>query len=133
MSNQITKDQAIVAAKWWSEQLAAPEFNNAKSGNLELAVLIRIAHVPVEKEKVAEFEKTLAVYLEGECHRMIEVDYDPCQVLQDALDAAGVDSLGLGYVLPWKTRMWFEDGGVQVSTGYGVKKADLLPRLTEWP
>jgi hypothetical protein len=49
-------------------------------------------------------------------------DYDP----QDEVLEVAADFSGVSHRLPWKTRMKFEDNGVQVKCGYGANYEEIL-------
>lgn len=129
-------DQVVVAAKWWSDQLRRddkPSRQTERPGRPDLLGAMLSAYsakVPdVDEAQIAAFENALlpliAKWIEDEPYRGFGCDYQPCDLLLDAADAAGID--GLSNYLPIKTMLWFEDGKVKVKVGYGSPSVTIYP------
>jgi hypothetical protein len=135
MSSELTDRQIEVAVEWWTERLKSPSFRtlsdcerrdptqNAAGFAEMLAVL---AHEEVETNKIDRFKEALrdVIGKNADHWLFLGVDYHPDYLLQQALDAAGIEFSMT--VLPWKTGMHFSDGGVQVSEGYGTPYTEIL-------
>lgn len=128
----ITRDQIDRAVLWWGRSLEKPKFDNLgdRGGTFQeempsiLATMTRAKSGPTE-EQIAMFRMKLDELLSSDSvqareafQRGLHVDYDPDRILAVALDHAGI-APGLTS-LPWKTNMWFRDGKVTVSHGYGA-------------
>jgi hypothetical protein len=124
-------DEIAAAVNWWADQLRGPAkmdngdaFGSAKD-------LPPVTEEQIEKFKASLTEK-LPAYLGrywnpedplcGSYFRTLSVDYDPCALLSDAADYAGIDAQGLRF--PIKTVMWIDPGEVRVACGYGA--ADVV-------
>lgn len=132
MDETLSERQIVTAISWWGAQLRKPAvFDN---GARDLAGLfagsmagqIR-AEVPITNIQVGTFVHALAGILQAggiEQRRVMGIlrtDYHPDAFLDAALETAGIPDAG-GCILPWKTIMWFMDGGVKVSAGYGARQ-----------
>ena len=140
----LTSRQIETAVNWWADVIGGPPrhenlsrrerisaLNNSPgSGGLATAVgasmarMIAARHRPTP-ESIERFKGALTEAL-GKMNRRsgfwLCVDYGPCQLLADAAEAAGIDES----VFPWKTDMWFHDGGVRVRCGYAAEVVELL-------
>jgi hypothetical protein len=117
---ELTETQITKAVEWWADKLVSCKFDNGDSSETGqmLMMMARMARLTVTAEQVATFKESLAKLLWEDgvgVYGSIGVDYDPDKMLRAALDASGING---GYVLPWKTHMGFENGGVQVTYGY---------------
>ena len=128
--NGLAAKQIEVAVQWWGEQLKMPTFDmGADSKGSMMGELMATVYSKRQPDSViADFQGHLAKALKGTKGRVewlcVGVDYWPDKILSDALEAAGVRVSMIQ--LPWKTQMWFQNGGVQVSLGYGGKSQELL-------
>jgi hypothetical protein len=123
-----------VAVEWWKEKLRRPKFQTLpRSGRRSeedkpaafAEAMAVMAHSPVSEEQIGSFGEALALLLENTQDPYLGVDYHPCLELAEALERAGIES-GIT-TLPWKTSMWFRDGGVSAKCGYGEPAEELLP------
>ncbi len=135
---RITQPQAEAAAKWWADALRNPKFDTlgetrgdqrsdpgGRVAMAEVMATVMAAQQEPNDEAFERFAVALAKALTGiSAHGYaghISVDYGPCAVLSDAANAAELKAL-----FPWKTHMTFNDGGVQVSYGYGAPYKEIL-------
>lgn len=137
----LTPQQIDVAVEWWAKDLVGATFKMADpdsgefgneavvAGGLGLTVRAALAATRYTPEQIEQFRAALRGSLENppEFFDLLRVDYHPSEVLQSALEAAGITAR---YVLSTKTTMWFADGGVQVRHGIGAPTVDVLPRTT---
>ncbi|MBU2249464.1 MAG: hypothetical protein KKD77_22140 [Gammaproteobacteria bacterium] len=133
----LSQAQIETAVEWWAAQLKAPEFKTLSGeerndpDTVGVAIAEAVAHKlnreqgPPADEKMEAFKKGLRKILEGDTppHRL-DVDYHPDQNLGMVAQAAGLPTEITSF--PWKTSMWFRDGGVQVRTGYGAPVSEIL-------
>lgn len=128
MQNFLTDEQIEKAVNWWKKVLINPKFSahseeERASGqdNLAMAELMAktfLTNGNSDKHAVDQFCIELQKLLkESEYSKFgLHVDYDPCQILNDAAKKSGFKGR-----FPWKTNMYFRHGEVQVSYGYGAK------------
>ena len=128
----LTAKQIEVAVQWWGERLKVPTFDMGADsrGSMMAEMMATVYHKSESEDTVTMFKQALAKELKRTKERVewlcVGVDYWPGKILSDALEAAGVE-VGMTQ-LPWKTQMWFQDGGVQVSLGYGGERQKLLEK-----
>lgn len=130
----ITQQQAKVAAQWWGERVKAPTFNAlsdeerrdpVNKGMLIAQMMAEMMPRTTTTEQVADFVARLEkALLQDEHLYCVGVDYGPDRILNDAAEAAGINTRLEAF--PWKTQMLFRDGGVQVSLGYCGPIEELL-------
>ncbi len=135
---RITQPQAEAAAKWWADALRNPKFDTlgetrgdqrsdpgGRVAMAEVMATVMAAQQEPNDEAFERFAVALAKALTGISANgytgHVGVDYGPCAVLADAANTAGLKAL-----FPWKTGMNFNDGGVQVSYGYGAPYKEIL-------
>lgn len=75
-------------------------------------------------EQVDLFEKILCEKLLDFTGFWIGIDYNPWGLFVESAEAAGFE-LSMS-CLPWKTNMYFRDGTVKVSYGYGGEMKTIL-------
>lgn len=122
---KLTKEQIECAANWWADAVTRPKFDNGDSGiaGALATILAMQSSKPVDDSGRAKFVAALSAQLmHMNEHDTLDVDYAPCRELSDAMTLAGVDR----HNAPWKTIMWFSNGGVQVRHGYGAPEVELL-------
>jgi len=140
---KLTQAQIDCAVEWWKSVLKNPKFDmlgetRGKSIGDEpvaFAEMFATAHHNQPQDNVLDgFAKALQTKLQELPSKSdwftLSTDYDPCTILDDSYREA----LGLNFeghysgmlTFPWKTVMWFEHGGVQVSYGYGAEAKELL-------
>lgn len=136
MSQRLTERQIDVAVEWWAGKVRGPVEHHAEHpgandrSNRMIAAVGRIAsagRLRVTEGQALLFSEALRAALRDVDLGLllsIGVEYRPDRILQDALTAAEI--LDDFTVLPWKTVMWFDGGGVQVAEGYGAGRLDLL-------
>lgn len=95
-----------IAATWWAERLEI-----------------------VDKREA--FRAALVAVLEARpLPNSLGVDYDPDGFLWEALTRSGIDCSGSLFsargILPAKTRMWFDNGGISVREGYRATTKELV-------
>lgn len=93
------------AANWWAEKLEIPE-------------------------KRKEFKEALIPLIHD--NMMLKVDYDPCDVLLEALHKVGIECFGMfsaDGILPYKTIMKIKNGTIKVAYRRGAKFEVLEPLL----
>lgn len=131
MESKLSKKQIEAAVEWWSNALKSPKFQTLRPGDNNLGsqparmaeIMATVGHKDPQEDGVTKFKDALrAVLNKGEIR--LNVDYHPCRELSDCLAKAGIDP-GIT-LLPWKTSMHFDDGGVQVACGYGEPYIELL-------
>ena len=117
--------QDWLAANWWADAVTHTKYDNGDDGPaggmaMMLATLSRQSVDGGQREKFVQ-----AITAEMECfedHDTLDVDYAPCNELRNAMTRAGIST----HNAPWKTIMWFCNGGVQVKHGYGAEERELL-------
>ena len=75
----------------------------------------------VTGSQVNDFKSSMIKILEKEENPYLNVDYHPSANIAKPLRDAGITTSNA----PWKTRMTFNNDGVQVSYGYGAKLVEL--------
>lgn len=142
MTGKLTDEQLDVAARWWIEALKNPTFDNlgptrgmdAKETftNTMASVMAGMAsdmNAPSE-QSLARFAENLklAIRKHEEDYKsppyVLATDYGPDMMLGTAAVNAGI---GISR-FPWKTVMWFGNGGVQVACGYAASPVDLMKK-----
>lgn len=134
MNQEITQEQAQIAAQWWADQIASPKFDNgddSNAGGMSM-MLAMIAHKPVANEGIEKFKTDLATLIIERSPYSIGVDYGPDAILRDAATLSGLEDNGI-VQFPWKTNMWFRAGSIAVSCGYGAPTETLLEAQTSEP
>lgn len=139
MSKRLASEQIAAAVEWWTNAILAPSFDmlgptrSIVSGQERLHEIFATgmasqnaeAHPP-SSEAIQRFREELTRRLSevdaGDWF-CLDVDYDPCEMLRQAGDAAGIHFSRW----PWKTRMTFECGSVHVKEGYGAPLVKILP------
>lgn len=131
----MTKEQAIkTAVKWWSDKLrsrARHDNGDTSFASLFACVLADQLSKPITDEQLevfaAELTKILEVHLNEHRYALLMVDYDPCKMLYDAAEAAGISA----HNFPYKTDVMVEnrndDYAVLVSDGYAQPYEKLNP------
>ena len=128
------RETAERAAKWWADHLRSgaklDHGDPSPTGNAVRAMATLLQEqerAAQEPSKIDEFEAALALILEAETNRWVDVsvDYHPDWALQQAADEVGLD-LGMT-TLPWKTCMWIGGDEIKVAVGYGAKPEALEP------
>ena len=123
-------EMAETAAKWWADRLReGAKLDNAdpsSAGGMAFLMGKTLQASMAGKrtpEQVDLFEKILYERLLDFTGRWIGVDYHPIGVFVESAEAAGFE-LSMS-CLPWKTNMYFDDGVVKVSYGYGAEMRAL--------
>lgn len=129
----LSDEQVECAVKWWEDLLKQPMFDALSEQERQsdpgqhMAMAELLATMAAEGRtatQIARFGAALRAELKESAVYSIGVDYHPDRILWNALQAAGIDDDLTA--LPWKTTMWFRDGGVQVLLGYGGEVIELL-------
>ena len=140
----MTKNQAIITAvNWWADKINNPEPHS--NGDNSPISIFACLFADMRQEKLTElqlmeFRAKLAELIGRQIERDIEMyhsrvmvilccDYDPCAMLFDAAQQAGISKSNF----PYKTNMIIEstDDGkyftVKVSDGYRQPYVELYP------
>jgi len=132
--NKLNDESARAAAKWWADRLryGAKLDHGARTPDDFVAPLLgtylqRRSAKDRTEEQIQAFED--ALFEELMERKMLPItyiagiDYHPTGVFVRAAEKAGI-RLG-GGCLPWKTHMYYMDGKVKVSYGYGAPIEDI--------
>lgn len=120
----MTPETAKKVAHWWATQL------DDKHAALRLAFERALERRLLETNQ-SESERTYLAEHPDCLERHCDVDYDPCDVMVEALSDVGIPCRGFLYsakdIFPYKTRMWIRaDGRVEVACGYAADR-EVLP------
>jgi hypothetical protein len=123
MLTEDEKRTAELAAEWWANQLRPnPTALDLDHETYDEAISRLYSKVyapddggPTEDQIELFRAELLEILMEEEDFDafMLEVDYEPCEILSKALENAGISAK-----LPIKTTMWLDDR--TVSKGYGA-------------
>jgi len=127
------RQAAIVAAKWWAEQISSPNFNSFCNGDrtsdvsfgiMVLGLSLAKQNAPTT-EQIEKFETQLAERIDKELEKRVQVnldcDYGPCLILGEI-----ADSLDISHSLfPYKRYMWVQATSVMVKDGYDAPKKEI--------
>lgn len=138
--SEYAPEQIQAAADWWGERLtncrhsglSAQERGRPEKDSYQFAeMLMTIARPSVTDEQIERFKSALVSALAADTYEarygVLDVDYGPCKLLSDALEAAEIPNRS---TLPIKTIMWLRDGTVTVSYGYGAPIETIYPRAS---
>ncbi|MCM1216003.1 MAG: hypothetical protein NC548_15960 [Lachnospiraceae bacterium] len=126
----LSKRQMETAVQWWGEKVRGGATHNNGADTFQSFMAMMMADSltkPQDDDKVEKFQLLLRGALLTEFnfrrHDYIHLgcDYGPDRILSECAEKAGIDELNF----PWKTTMTFNNGGVQVSEGYGAPYEDL--------
>lgn len=129
--------QIQAAARWWSDHLrrhvtfsglSDEERTDPRNLDYQLAErMMAFARPTYTAEQADAFERELTSVLAAnrDAVQSLAVDYTPPPLFVWLLRRAGIEDLAIDFALPWKTLMTFNDGGVQVSAGYGAPFVEL--------
>ncbi|MCM1440501.1 MAG: hypothetical protein NC131_15075, partial [Roseburia sp.] len=127
----LSKRQMETAVQWWGEKVRGGATHNNGADSIQSFMAMMMADSMVktqDSEKVEKFKSLLreAFYntdYSFRTHDLIRLscDYGPDYILAECAEKAGIDTMNF----PWKTTMNFNDGGVQVSEGYGAPYENL--------
>lgn len=116
------------AGLWWAEALHWPKHDNGDDSNRGamsqlMANMIAMKYGDQLTESALDrFADELASSINDRLAQsnqvMLNVDYDPCQLLVEASEAAELKLIS--YCWPWKTVMWITPDSVKVCHGYGA-------------
>ena len=132
METVLTEEQITKAVDWWRNALSNPKFSahsekERASGHDNLALAEVMATVLAHDKKGKEEEGSLDRFCDELGKNLREnppyglnVDYHPDMTLYKAAKKSGFKG-----EFPWKTNMWFRDGKVEVSYGYGVETVEV--------
>jgi hypothetical protein len=127
-----------VAVSWWVNKLSIkgkPKYDNGDSITQTFYEKYVTPPEPATQEELERFGKTLTRVLEreyfkpgrNENYAHLGVDYEPQEILEEALDLALIPSKK-HELLPVKTRMWIDNGTVKVREGYGRETKYIYPK-----
>ena len=118
------------AVNWWIHQFTG-FINGGSIGNdfnsiLTMSMVDNIfTRTSINDKQIIEFRKFLSKKLMDELSKgreaRLDVDYGPSDILADAMEAAGIDSIKA----PFKTHMIVGVNSVRVSVGYGAKYEEI--------
>lgn len=131
----LTEAQVEAAVNWWKEAVRRPRYDNGDTSEIGgITMMMAMMAAPdVVPDAVDEFGKNLSEVLQSDArvaNSGLHVDYNPNRTLFDCADAAGLP-IGENIGFPWKTHMWFRNGGVQVACGYGAASKSVLVAVRE--
>lgn len=122
----MSENSAEFGAKWWADKVrGGSRFDNGDESQMgttvsALAVLLQSRAPAAGDGAVMEFERLLRETIQKDLTERgccwLDVDYNPCRPLAEALTAAGIQKM-----LPWKTSMRVWPTGVEVREGYGAE------------
>jgi hypothetical protein len=118
---KLTTIQIDKAVAWWSDALRAGEYDNGDASGAIVAAWRDATESTPTDEQIEAFKTALRETLEQadipSGQTVVHVDYDPSPLLEQAVNASGLNPIWL----PVKTRMWFDEDGesVSVRSGYG--------------
>jgi hypothetical protein len=130
-----TPDAIKKAVGWWASKLvfcknqgiSDEERTNPSSVGYQWAERLMSETKPkVTADQIEAFKSLLTATLEAwhpKAHICLNVDYQPCKALADALNGAGIEN-AMG-VLPIKTAMVIEGDKAEVAYGYGAEYVTL--------
>lgn len=133
----LTEAQINKAVEWWMAALRNPKFDTLgptrhqqRQDSVEFAEIMASvvnAERPTAPDAIERFGHELRQRLKDATTSFygLFVDYGPEGLLFESAEAAGMDVHSLT-VFPWKTKMWFQRGGVQVACGYGAQEKEIL-------
>lgn len=115
------------AVKLWVDALARPVYDNGDNSGSGILALGMVAQQ--SRNNTPEVLEKFAVELKKQIQNSrnqewvsIDVDYNPCRMLADAAQAAGLDM-----PFPWKHRMCVTEQSVEFSRGYGRRGDQYYP------
>jgi len=123
----LTREQISVAVEWWAKSLKSHKYDNgddSRSGRMAVMLALLSRGSGPSDSQIETFKSALADEL-GKAkndYYSVDTDYGPGYVLGIAADKAGIN----GSAFPWKTLMYFRNGGVQVASGYGATAVELM-------
>lgn len=134
-----TPEQIDAAVEWWAARLrscrhsglSAEERRDPSNHAYQIAEMMMTVLKPrVTDEQIGAFKAALSERLTADTYEarygVLDVDYGPCRMLRESLEAAGIPA---NHTLPIKTIMWIRDGAVRVRYGYGAKEQQLYPAV----
>jgi hypothetical protein len=132
-----TEGQITAAAQWWADRLvncrhsglSAEERRDPENYGYQIAEMLMTVQRPkITDEQIEKFKGALVAKLSEDTYDAnygwLDVDYGPCKLLADALEAAGIPN---NSTLPIKTTMHLHDGLVDVRYGYGAATQTIYP------
>jgi hypothetical protein len=134
-NRKLSDEQIKAAVDWWMAALRKPKFDTGTTRGKDpstpqtemMATLINAENKPIE-DSITKFGHFLSEYLHslkiGDWFNGLFVDYGPDNALFEAAEKAGIDA-GNQSTFPWKTKMWFSNGGVQVACGYAAEQQEI--------
>lgn len=124
------------AGLWWAEALRWPKHDNGDSSDHGamsqlMANMIAMKYddqltEPALDRFSGELAKLVNDLLTQTDQALLDVDYDPCRLLVEASEAAGLELIS--YCWPWKTVMWIAPDSVKVCHGYGAPVQTIWQR-----
>lgn len=121
---KLTKKQIELAVDWWSKVIVNPKFDNgADSVQSELACVMARGLVKKISESQMKNFKTALTHILNDLNPVLGLhcDYGPDFNLSKAFGVARISPANA----PYKTNMFFRDGKVSVSYGYGAERVEL--------
>jgi hypothetical protein len=125
----LTEEQVSKAVEFWKEQLRSGIWDNGDSSATGFMTTMMARDLQESSRPQEDVLEKFGVALdrlirEGEIWSLrygLSVDYEPGGVLADAAKEAGIETSAF----PCKTRMYFRDGKVEASCGYGAPSKEL--------
>jgi hypothetical protein len=140
VSTTTPRPEAVAAATWWAEQLAAPPQHDVGARLSTAFANVATDHGRRQRvlERIDAFRTALADRIEqhlahycwlpdepdfGSYVRAVMVGYGPGDVLADAAERAGFRLAS--FDLPMGTVMWIDPGVVKVAAGQGAQSVAI--------
>lgn len=127
----LTELQIETAVNWWKSALERPYFDNGDDSPAGMMSMVMASkfHDDLSPQQIQLFGEALRNIMHGSEFNewpQLDVDYHPDQWLSEAAMRAGIAEADGLTTFPWKTYMWFRNGGVSVRSGYGAPALQLL-------
>lgn len=127
----LSQQQVEMAANWWVEAVRAPTYDNGDTSPQAgiVTMMAMLGHDEPPNDRLEAFHNGLTELLKTNKHIAdfgLHVDYHPSYELGELAEQVGLDT-GVNS-FPWKTHMWFSDGGITVREGYGAPTRELLAK-----
>jgi len=115
------KELAKATAQWWRSQLTCARHDNGDNSFSSILSGILADTIAMKNEPTVDqldkFEEVLtnALLNDDSPTIFLDCDYNPCRMLSEAAEAAGINTM----VFPWKTNSRTTETELLVSEGYG--------------
>lgn len=119
-------DRVDVIVGWWSDRFQIEDKREAFANALR-SLVATVLEDPGSLGHRANYDPASNSFY-------LQVDYDPWDLLLDAVQAAGIERYGYGYgfsaegILPFKTRMHVSPDSIMVCEGYAAPYVPIWTR-----